>query len=269
LDYDPAYLSGVDYLSQITEAEKKEYEKGIGVEIVNDPYVSVATTTVTYLADKLREKGKRVFVVSNKVSNYELEIIEKIVREEKHNDGFLRIGYYSGTLSHNKDFATITNVLMDILEKNKNVKLLLAGPLDIDDKLQKFKDRIETLPRVPRDEFHANVAKCDINVAPLELGNPFCESKSAIKFMGAGALGIPTVAVRNRTFLEAIIDGTDGFLAASKEEWVEKITRLIKDENLRAEMGRRAREKVLRDYTNKNSHSEEYYAYLRGAIGGK
>lgn len=263
LDFDPKYLSQMDYFSQITAVEKQEYEKGIGAEIVNDPYVKVATTTVSYLADKLKEKGKRVFVVSNKISLHELEIAEKIIKEKKPRDGFVRIGYYSGTLSHNKDFASVVPAMLEILEKNEHVKLILAGPLDTESKLNKFKNRIERLPRVPRDEYYANVYKCDINIVPLELDNPFCESRSEIKFTAAGILGIPTVAVGNQTHREAISDGLDGFLASTKEEWVEKITRLIKDENLRREIGQRARKKTLRDYTNRNSHSGEYYAYLR------
>jgi glycosyltransferase involved in cell wall biosynthesis len=266
LDYDPKYLAYMDYFSQITPAEKAEYEKGIGAEIVNDPYIKLCTTTVSYLAQKLKEKNKQVFIVSNKVSNRELEIANRILEKEKLGDGFLRIGYYSGTLSHNKDFATVSEVLMEILEKNKKVKLLLAGLLDIENKLNKFRDRIEILPRVPRDEFYANVYKCDINIVPLEIGNPFCESRSAIKFMGAGVLKIPTVAVGNQTFSEAIIDGQDGFLARTHDEWVEKISRLIENEELRKNMGQKAREKVLRDYTVKNSHSEEYYAYLRSRL---
>ncbi|KKP79661.1 MAG: hypothetical protein A2271_03190 [Candidatus Moranbacteria bacterium RIFOXYA12_FULL_35_19] len=266
LDFDPQYLKDMDYFSRISSAEKSEYAKGIGAETLNDPYVKVCTTTVSYLAEKLKEKNKKVFIVSNKISNHELEIAEKFIKKEKKSDGFLRLGYYSGTLSHNKDFATISEALLEILEKNKKVKLLLAGPLDIENKLNKFQDRIEILPRVSRGEYYANVYKCDINLVPLEIDNPFCESKSELKFFEAGILSIPTVAVRNQTFFEAISDGVDGFLAGNPSEWVEKISRLIEDKELRREMGQKAREKSLRDYTNINSHNEEYYNYLRSCI---
>lgn len=269
LDYDPAYLQYMEYFSRISPEEKVEYEKGIGAEIINDEYIKVCTTTVSYLAEKLKEKNKKVFVVANKISNKELEIANEILKSEKSQDGFVRIGYFSGTLSHNKDFATILQALLEILEKNERVKLLLAGPLDIKDELHKFKDRIEILPRVPREQFYANVNKCDINIVPLELDNPFCEAKSEIKFIEAGILNIPTVAVRNQTYNEIISDGVDGFLADNNDEWVEKLLKLIKDRKLRREMGEKAREKVLRDYTNKNSHSEEYYNFLRNIISKK
>ncbi|MFZ2976093.1 MAG: glycosyltransferase [Candidatus Moraniibacteriota bacterium] len=266
LDYDPQYLKYMDYFSLISDSEKKEYEKGIGAEIINDEYVKVCTTTVSYLAQKIREKNKKVFIVPNKISNNELEIADKILSERKKQDGFLRIGYFSGTYSHNRDFATINDALLEILEKNKNVKLLLAGPLDIENKLNRFKDRIEILPRVPREEYYNNIFKCDINIVPLEIGNPFCESRSELKFFEAGILEIPTVAVRNQTFSEAISDGVDGFLADKTSEWVEKISRLVEDEKLRQDIGKKARKKVLLDYTNKNSHNEEYYNYLKSCI---
>jgi O-antigen biosynthesis protein len=266
LDFDLKYLESMDYYSHISDSEKKEYIEGIGAEILNDPYVKVATTTVSYLADKLREKGKKVFVVSNKITRRELETANEIYanrKNQKNSDGFLRIGYYSGTMSHNKDFATVEEALREILEKNKKVKLLLAGPLETGSLLDRFKERIEILPRVSRQKYYGNLAKCDVNIAPLEIGNPFCEAKSEIKFIEAGILGIPTVAVRNRTYSEAISDGLDGFLASDKEKWIEKMSRLLKDEKLRVQMGEKAREKILENYTNQNSHSEEYYVFLR------
>jgi glycosyltransferase involved in cell wall biosynthesis len=256
----------MDYFDKLSQAEKEQYEKGIGAEIVNDPYIKVCTTTVTYLADKLREKGKKVIILSNKISNHELEIVDKIINKNKTDDGFVRVGYYSGTLSHNKDFATISDALIEIMKKYENVRLVLAGPLDVESNLNDFKDRLEILPRVSRDEYYENLYKSDINLTPLELGNPFCESKSELKFIEPGILKIPTVAVRNQTFSEAITDGIDGFLANNTAEWVEKIGKLIEDKNLRKTMGEKAREKVLRDYTNKNSHNEEYYNYLRSKV---
>ena len=72
--------------------------------------------------------------------------------------------------------------------------------------------------------------------------------------------------MRNETFSGAIEDGVTGFLAGNVLEWTEKLGRLIEDENLRKMMGERAKEKTLKDYTNKNSHSEEYYDYLKSLL---
>jgi len=98
---------------------------------------------------------------------------------------------------------------------------------------------------------------------PLEIGNPFCEARSELKFFEAAIMKVPTIAAATQTYRGAIEDGVTGFLAENELEWTEKLGRLIEDENLRCAMGERAREKTLKDYTNKNSHNEEYYNYLR------
>lgn len=266
LDFDPQYIKDMDYFSKIKKAERAEFEKGLGAWLLADPYVKTCTTTVSYLADKLKEKNKAVIIVSNKLADREVALADGIIKKEKVNDGFLRLGYYSGTLSHNKDFATIADALMAVMEKYEKVRLILAGPLDVEDKLNKFKDRIEILPRVPRAKYYENLYRSDISLVPLELGNPFCEARSEIKFIEAGILQIPTVAVKNRTYSEAIADGVDGFLAENTSEWIEKISGLIQDEDLRRMMGKKAREKVLQDYTDKNSHNQEYYDYVKSKM---
>lgn len=268
LVFDTKYIHETDlYKNEMGYFEKKQYAKGVGEEILNDPYTKACTTSTSYLAKILEGYGKKVFIVQNKISNHELEITENIRKNfKKAADQSIKIGYFSGTASHNKDFATITDALTVILEEYPKTMLVLAGPLDTENKLNIFKDRIIQLPLVPRDKYYYNVSKVQINLAPLEIGNLFCEAKSELKFFEAGILGIPTVAVRNQTFSEAIIDGVDGFLASSTAEWVEKIGELIVNEGLRKTMGEKAREKCLRQYTNKNSSNDEYYNYLKSRI---
>jgi glycosyltransferase involved in cell wall biosynthesis len=268
LVFDVKYIQNTDlYKTKMGIFEKMQYKTGVGEEILKDEYVKVCATSTTFLAKILEGYGKKVYITKNKFSNHELEVTENILQNiPKIKDEYVRIGYFSGTHSHNKDFAAITEAFMEIMGKYPKVKLYLAGPLDVNNKLQKFKDRIVALPMVTRDKYYENIHKVDINIYPLVSGDEFCESKSEIRFIEAGIMKVPTVAVRNQTFSEAIEDCVDGFLAGNTQEWVEKIGKLVEDEDLRREMGEKAREKVLRDYTNKNSHNEEYYNYLKKKI---
>lgn len=268
LVFDAKYIQETDlYKNKMGAFEKMQYKTGVGEEILKDDYVKVCTTSTTYLAKILESYGKKVYVSKNKISNHELEVTEKILQNiPKTKDNFVRIGYFSGTHSHNKDFAAITQALLEIMERHDFVKLYLAGPLDVENVLNKFKKRIVILPLVPRDKYYENIWKVDINLYPLVAGDKFCESKSEIRFIEAGIMKVPTVAVKNQTYSEAISDGVDGFLANNTAEWVEKISKLVEDKNLRRAMGEKAREKVLRDYTNKNSHNEEYYNYLKSKL---
>ncbi len=285
LVYDPKYLKHMDYYKKMNSLEKRLYENGVGGEILRDDYVKVATTTTKFLADKLQEENKKVFIVPNKLSKEDVKNATMSLRQSELNSvqesdhlgeggttkqsqaDIIKLGYFSGTISHNKDFATITNVLVTIMEKYKNVELLLVGPLDIESELvQKFKNRIKQLPYVARKKHFANIAKCDINLAPLEYDNPFCEAKSELKFFEAGIVKVPTIAVDNQTYREAINDGEDGFVAGNTEEWVSKLAQLIKDKKLRIQMGKKAYQKTMNKYTTQNAKNDEYYDYLNNKL---
>jgi O-antigen biosynthesis protein len=267
LVFDPKYVQDTDHYKKMNTLERKQYEKGVAEEILKDPYVKTCVTTTAYLAKILDNYGKKVFVSKNKLSLKELEVAEKIVSERrcKEVSNIVRIGYFAGTKGHDQNLATIEDVLVRILEKYPNTKLVLAGPLNVGDRFDELRDRIEKLPFAPWEEHLKNIFNVDINIIPLE-NNPFCESKSELKFFEAGIIGVPSVAVSNQTYREAIDDGEDGFLAGSDEEWFEKLEKLILDENLRHIIGKEAREKSLREYTTKNSHNKEYYDFLRSKL---
>lgn len=268
LTFDSKYFKYIDYLRNANRLEREAYGDGLSTEILNDSYVKNCVTTTSYLAKILKERDKNVFISKNKISNKDLDLCENILENcKKISDGWIRLAYLSGTPSHDKDFAQIVPALEKVMEKYPRVRIYLLGSLNIENALGKFQNRLDKFPRVSREKYFENIYKfVDINLSPLEKDNPFCEAKSEIRFSGPGVFSIPTVAIRNQTFSEAIEDGVDGFLADSTEEWVEKISRLIESENLRKNMGEKAREKVLRNYTNKNSHNEEYYNYLKSCI---
>lgn len=274
LVYDPKFIGYMDYFKNINALEKPLFENGLGGEILRDPYVKTAVTTTSFLAKKLESEGKKVFISENKLSNEDLEIVDKILHKKTEHSrakapAFVKIAYFSGTASHDRDFATVENALIHILEKYKNVELQLFGPLKISGEFAKYQDRVKQSSFVPRQKHFANISNVDINLASLEIGNPFCEARSELKFFEAGIFAVPTVAAATETFKEAIDDGVDGFTASNSEEWKNKIERLILNENLRKVMGEKAREKALKEYTTKNSHNEEYYSYLHSVISKK
>ncbi|MFA6973592.1 MAG: glycosyltransferase [Parcubacteria group bacterium] len=268
LVFDPKYIQTTEmYQQEMTDFEKKQYEKGVGEEILNDPYVKVCTTSTGYLAKILEGYGKQVFVVKNKLMEWEVEEANRLLKElPVPTDDAIKIGYFSGTASHNRDFATITDALVEVMKNYPLTKLLLAGSLETESKLNELKDRIIRLSLVTRKKYYQNVSLADIAIAPLTPGDPFCEAKSELKFFEAGILKVPTVAVDNQTFREAIADGVDGFLAKDTAEWVEKLEKLITDADLRKSMGEKARTKTLAEYTTRDSHNEEYYNYLRSRL---
>lgn len=266
LIFDPQFLPFMNGYDQMNVLERKLYEHGVGGEILADPYVTTCTASTNFLAQKLREKNKRVFVVRNTLSEQDTLNAEEVLLTVRKDASVVRVSYLSGTPSHNKDFATITKALTLLLEKYPEMRLVLAGPLDTEDALQEYASRIERVPFLTRKKYFAMVGGMDINLAPLEIGNPFCESKSELKWFEAGLMAVPTVASATGTFLSAIKDGVDGYVARTTDEWVAKLSLLIEDKARREKMGAQARETVLESYTTKKAENREYYAYLRSKI---
>jgi glycosyltransferase involved in cell wall biosynthesis len=89
---------------------------------------------------------------------------------------------------------------------------------------------------------------CDVGVYPLaddEWSKGKCGFK-AIEFM---ACGVPVIAAAvgvNRTIVQ---DGTNGFLASSEDEWVDKLSRLLSDADLRRRFAAAGRRTVEEGYS--------------------
>lgn len=86
------------------------------------------------------------------------------------------------------------------------------------------------------ENFICELAQSDIAIAPL-FNNEFCKSKSENKLISYMIMGLPVVASPIPAYRNIIKDGYNGFLAASPEEWKEKLERLIGSEDLRRFIG--------------------------------
>lgn len=88
----------------------------------------------------------------------------------------------------------------------------------------------------------------DIGIMPLT-DDPFSRGKSGLKLIQYMATGIPSVASPIGINTDIIQDGVNGFLARSKNEWVEKISLLIEDIHIREQIGKEGRQTVLNKYS--------------------
>jgi glycosyltransferase involved in cell wall biosynthesis len=83
-------------------------------------------------------------------------------------------------------------------------------------------------------------------VAAVTPDNPFTQGKCSFKVLEYSASGLPVVASPIGTNAEYVQDGLTGFLAATMDDWVDKIVQLIENPERRRSMGRvgteRARE---------------------------
>ena len=108
---------------------------------------------------------------------------------------------------------------------------------------------IETAAASRSRKCQINCRRFDINLAPLETSNPFCEAKSELKYFEAALVDVPTVgASPTAPFAATIRHGETGFLAADETEWYAALKRLVTEPGLRALIARNAFFDVLWRY---------------------
>jgi glycosyltransferase involved in cell wall biosynthesis len=194
------------------------------------------------LADAASGTGRKAFVVPNTMSRELIELSNIVYqhRSKRAASGRVRIGYFSGTDSHDRDLASITSALRLTLERNPTVQLVFGGHLGLPAELKGHEDRIAWLPFVPWRKLPGLLSTIDINLAPLETGYAFNDAKSELKWFEAAAVGIPTIASATRPFKTAIRHGVDGYVAETPAQWSELIQALVDDPALRARIGEAA-----------------------------
>ena len=209
------------------------------------------TVSTDYLAERARLLVPDVRVMRNGLSHNYLREADRIFNFkslEKQRDGKITIGYCSGSAHHDDDLAFIVPALAEILESNPSVKFHLVGKIRIPDLLRRFGERVILKPFMPYVQFPSVYADIDINLAPLVLSNPLALGRSELKYIEAGACGIPTIASPNGAYRYAISNGVTGFLAEEPRTWRETLQKLIEHPDLRIQMGVRARAHTLGEY---------------------
>jgi glycosyltransferase involved in cell wall biosynthesis len=91
--------------------------------------------------------------------------------------------------------------------------------------------------------------ECDIGIMPLP-NDPWVKLRSHLKVRQFMSVAVPCVASPVGIIeTELIQDGVNGFLASSEQQWIEKLSALLDDAELRRRMGERARATMQEKYS--------------------
>lgn len=191
---------------------------------------SAYITTNEYLANQIKKKfDKPTYVIPNYLNNEQIKLSETLVKmkAQMSSSETKLLGYFSGTPSHNNDFASISSDLYHLMMQNKNINLRIVGYLELPKFLNNLLNmkRIEQLPLQNYLDLQIKIAECDINLIPLILNN-FTNCKSEIKYFESGVVDTISVASPNYIYQEIIKDGHNGYLAL-QGEWQDKIENAI------------------------------------------
>jgi glycosyltransferase involved in cell wall biosynthesis/SAM-dependent methyltransferase len=233
--------------------------QGLTEDAVRDMYALVRRTaeaadacicTTSELAAPLRRIGKVTHVVPNGFDDatFVRSRLAVRVRASGPDDGRCRIGYAAGSRTHQRDFAVLAEPLAEVMRAHPHTRLVVfRSAFDLDEfpMFDDLRSQVEWRDIVPLAELPTELARLDVNLAPLEVGNPFCEAKSDLKYFEAALVDVPTVASPTGPFRRSIVDGVTGFLADGPDEWRSALDKLVVDPDLRRSVGRGARDAVI------------------------
>ncbi|HVB15947.1 MAG TPA: glycosyltransferase family 4 protein [Stellaceae bacterium] len=208
----------------------------------------LVTASTAPIARAAAALGRPSAVIPNTLNAAQLRLAAAIAGAPRAACDRVRIGYFSGSRTHRRDFAECEAALFEVMERHDETDLRIVGPLDLGPQWQGFGERIERIGLMSPEQLLRAIADTDINLAPLELGNPFTEGKSELKFFEAAAVGVPTVASPTVPFAAAIEHGVSGFLARDRDEWFAVLEALVVSAQLRRALGEAAKLRALARY---------------------
>lgn len=187
---------------------------------------------------------------------YQENIDKEKVKQLKNKYGFKTndvIILFVGRIAEEKSIDFLINNHLSIIKKEKNAKLLIVG--DGPD-LDKFKelviennlsDNVIFTGKVPWNEvpLYYNVADIFTTASHTET--------QGLTVIEAMAASLPVVALNDDAFRNVVVDTLTGYLFKNKKEYVNKMSELVLNKDLRKHMGKQAR-------INSESYSSKYFA---------
>ncbi len=214
-----------------------------------------AIVTNTFLGERVRDFcGLDAAVVPNFLNAAQVGLSRRILRAKMASrfgrDGRIHLGYFSGTPTHNRDFAIAAPAIADLLADDPRIKLRIVGFLDPSGPLAAFRERVEVFPLQDFLTLQRLIGEVELNLIPLQ-DNTFTNCKSELKFFEAAAVGTLSIASPSFTLRAAIRDGTNGFLATA-QSWPVTLRRALDRLPDYAGMAIAAAEEVLNHYAPAN-----------------
>jgi glycosyltransferase involved in cell wall biosynthesis len=244
-------LSVLDYVRSLAQAERLSralYRHEVERYRQMMEEVDAVLVSTEYLARQAARLNEDVRLHRNAFSLAMQSAAQEALARRARDDRRMMLGYACGSATHEHDFRVVQPALRQLLVTHPQVELWLIGQLAPSYDWGSASERVKRLPFVPWRELPGLLAQCSINLAPLELDNPFCLAKSEIKYVEAALVKTPTVASRTETFEYATCAGDNGLLARTADEWAAALHSLVTEREQREALAERACADVLERY---------------------
>ena len=163
--------------------------------------------------------------------------------------GSLKIGYMG--FDHAHDFQLALPALVRVLDVNPHVRFELFGSIPKPVELERFGDRVATLPPVPDyQQFMAKFASLGwaIGICPLA-ETPFNAVKANTKWVEYTAIGAAVVATAGAVYDGCCAEACGVLVGDSEMDWTEALLSLVRESEYRVATVSAAQARLTREYS--------------------
>ncbi len=224
---------------------------------------------------KIISMSKIIFAGNSYLADYALKfnqnvkIIPTTIDTEYHSNNTIHktkkaicIGW-TGTSTTLKHFETAITALNKIKQKYKD-KIYFKVIVNFSYELESLSLKAT---QWNKNTEIADLCEFDIGIMPLP-NDEWSKGKCGFKGLQYMALEIPTIMSPVGVNAEIINDGTNGFLASTSEEWIEKLSILIESPELRNKLGKAGRKTVL-EHFSVDFQKQNYLNYINELTSDK
>jgi len=201
------------------------------------------------------DQRKKVFVIPTSVDTRLYPKKKKVLDRKE-----IILGWI-GTKGNLRYLKTLEPVFEALARKFSSVKLKIVSDDFYDSR------HIQTIKKPWKlEDEKEDLISFDIGLMPLN-EDLWSRGKCGLKIIQYLSVGVPVVCTPVGINCDIVQNGTNGFWATTHEEWVDRITILIQNPDLRQRMGFNGIEAVEREYSLAVT-SEKFLKVLQGLYGG-
>jgi len=217
----------------------------------------LVTTTNERLAAILSQLNPNVAMLPNTIPERLLHL-----RNRSYSKAFV-VGW-QGAVQHISDLQLIYAPLFRFMLRHRNVELHLWGPENFQELPRGLAERVRCFGWQESVWGYYYSLDMHVGLAPLDMLDPFNQTKSDIRVREYAALGIPVLASNGVTYSDSIRNGENGFLIRREQEWEETLEFLYSRPDTRQKISDAARRKAREWTTEANARKwEETYERAR------
>lgn len=227
-----------DYLHAIRRMDDHEFREGFSKKKLREVELNMQLADAVICSTDFIARRYRRFNPNTHVCEIGLDLARYALTRPARPT--VNIGWSGGT-GHVKAMQPWLEPVRRVMRRHDDVCFVTIGESFADQFQDEFGSRAISVPFTLLDQYPAAMTLFDIALAPAGKGG-FFRGKSDLRWIEAGALGIPLIA--DPEVYWRIEHGVDGFLASSPTEVEELLELLVTDANLRLETGEAAKRYV-------------------------